>query len=250
MGSYGNSNDEKVKEQVGIGRRDAMACANEIKAGEEAFSNQNYRDAKRYLDMALAHMESTQVPHLLFLKAQCQYHLGDYFGVISDTGKILKVHNQNLEAYQLRGEAYFRAGDHEVAVQHFREGLKFDPDHKGCKAGHKLVKSIAKKEKRGDDASKAGKHQDAIDYWVQAINIDDTHRAFARPTLLKVAKGHSQLGNHAEAIKILEEHLEEEESLEGILILGDLFMAGDEFERAVHTFQKAMEFEVSQKWNE
>ena len=126
---------------MGVERRDAIACANEICAGEEAFSNQNYRDATRYLDKALLQMESSQVPN------------------------------------QLCGEAYFRAGITRWPCRIFGRG-KFNLDHKGCKAGHKLVKSIAKKGKRGDGASKARTHKDAIDYWVQAINIDDTHRAF------------------------------------------------------------------------
>jgi hypothetical protein len=26
-----------------------------------------------------------------------------------------------------------------MALTHFREGLKFDPEHKGCKEGHKQV---------------------------------------------------------------------------------------------------------------
>jgi tetratricopeptide (TPR) repeat protein len=232
-----------IMSSVQAARLDALACEDEVSAAQEAFSQQDYKEAKYFFDRALSHME--HAPDLLFLKAQSQYHLGDYFGVISDTGKILKVHKQNLDAYQLRGEAYFRTGEHDVAVTHFREGLKLDPEHKGCKAGHKLVKSIMKKEKRGNDAFSAGKHEDAVEYWWQAIKIDETHRAFARPTMLKIATSYTASGDHKDAIKTVEDYLEEEESLEGILALGDAYMGGDEFDRAVNTFQKAMEFEVS-----
>ena len=239
-----DGNDKpKLVEDIGAGRRDAIACDNELRAAEEAFSKQNYREAKHLFDLAMAHMESA--PDLLFMKAQCQYHLGDYFGVISDTGKILKIHKQNLDAYQLRGEAYMRTGDHDVAVQHFREGLKLDPEHKGCKAGHKLVKSIEKKKKRGDDALTAGKHADAVEYYIQAINIDETHRAFARPTLMKIARAYSAMGKHVEAVKTIEELITEEKTLDSILLHGDIFMAADEFGRAVNVYQMALDFEVS-----
>lgn len=224
-------------------RLDAMACSRELMEAQEALSKQNYKDANALFHRALSHME--QAPDVMFMKAQAQFHLGDYFGVISDTGKILKIHGQNLDAYQLRGEAYFRTGDHDVAIQHFREALKLDPEHKGCKEGHKLVKSINKKAKRGDDAFAAQKYTDAVDYWWQAIKIDETHRAFARPTMLKIAKSYTAAGEHESAVKTIEDFLKEEETLEGLMALGDAFMGSEEFERAVHTFQKANDYEVS-----
>jgi len=241
--SQGSNTSGLNAEEFKAAFHEANECDDQVKAAQKAFAQKNYRDAKMFVNMALAHME--QAPDLLFMKSQCQYHLGDYFGVVSDTGKILKVHSQNIEAYQLRGEAYFRIGEHDVAVQHFREGLKLDPEHKGCKAGHKLVKSIVKKEKRGDDAEKAGNHKEAIDYWLQAIKIDETHRAFARPTLLKIITASTAIGDHVNAIKLAETHVEEEETLDGIFALGDALTGGEKFQEAVNVFEKAMEFEVS-----
>lgn len=222
---------------------EAQECDAKIKTAQDAFARGNFMDAKLYFDMALTHVE--QAPDLLFMKSQAQFKTGDYYGVISDTGKILKVHSQNIEAYQLRGEAYLRIGEHDVAVQHFREGLKLDPEHKGCKAGHKLIKNISKKDKRGDDAYKAGKYQEAVDYWMQAIQIDDTLRSFARPTLLKIIKAYSEMGDHQNSVKSAEIHVEEEETLDGLFALGDAFLAGENFQQAINTFQKALQFEVS-----
>jgi tetratricopeptide (TPR) repeat protein len=102
-----------------------------------------------------------------------------------------------------------------------------------------------KKEKRGDDANKAGKFREAIDYWWQAIKIDDTHRAFARPTLLKIIKAYSDAGDHENAIKYAQSHVDEAETLDGLFALGDAFMGGEKFQQAINTFQKALDFEVS-----
>merc|ERR1712154_472286 len=114
----------------------------------------------------------------------------------------------------------------------------------------KFVKSILKKEKRGDDAAKSGNHQGAIDYWVQAIEIDSTHRAFARPTLLKIIKAYSKLGKYKEAIRIAQEHVDEETTIDGLLALGDALIEGEEFQKAVNTFQQAVDFEPNDREEE
>ena len=76
-------------------------------------------------------------------QAQCQYHLKEYYGAISDTGSLLKSYPRHIQAYQLRGEAYFRLNDMEMAVKHFREALKLDPEHKGALRG-KLWRWLAR----------------------------------------------------------------------------------------------------------
>ena len=43
---------------------------------------------------------------------------------------------------QLRGVAYYRLGEHELAMTHWRSGLKFDPEHAGCKDMYRLLKKL------------------------------------------------------------------------------------------------------------
>jgi len=61
---------------------------------------------------------------------------------------------------------------------------------KGCKEGHKFVKKITKKDKKGDESFERGEYQIAIDSWWEAMNADMSLLAFVRPTLLKVVKAH------------------------------------------------------------
>ena len=35
-----------------------------------------------------------------------------------------------MESLELRGRAYYQMADHDMAMRHWREGLRFDPDHK------------------------------------------------------------------------------------------------------------------------
>mmetsp|Transcript_3344 Transcript_3344/g.5083 ORF Transcript_3344/g.5083 Transcript_3344/m.5083 type:complete len:516 (-) Transcript_3344:242-1789(-) len=218
---------------------EARRCAAEVQAATSSFARQDWATALQYFNMALSHME--QAPDLLFMKAKAEYETQDYYGVISDMGRILKSYPSHIEAYQLRGEAYFRLGEHDTAVNHFREGLKLDPEHKGCKKGHKAIKTLLKKEKRGDDAFQAGQYKEAIDHWWAAMNLDISHLAFVRPALLKVVKAHTKLGEHDKAIEEAHKHVNNMESVEGLHALGDAQIAADKFDEAVRTFHRAFE---------
>lgn len=227
---------------------EAVRCSMQVEEASKAFAEEDWNKAVEYFNLALSHME--QASDLLFMKAQAEYKKGDFYGTVSDTGKILKAHSNHLDAYQLRGEAYFRLGEHDMAVNHFREALKLDPEHKGCKAGHKAVKNITKKEKRGDDAFAAGKHKEAIGYWKQAMDADPMHVAFIRPTILKVVKAHSAAGEHDDAIREANRHIQLGETADGLLALGDAELEAERYEDAVRTYRRALEVEPNERQQE
>lgn len=218
---------------------DAMQCESDIFHAGQAMLNEDYYSASEYYQRAINQVE--QAADLMFMKASALYETGDYYGVISDTGQVLKQHSKHLEAYKLRGDAYTRLGEHDTAIQHYREALKLDPEHKGCKEGHKFVKKIEKKKKKGDDAYEARKFEDAIQFWTQAMEVDETHSAFNRPTLLKMVKAYSRLGEHSKAIETASKHIEEEETIEGLWALGDAQTHAEMFDEALRTFQQAVE---------
>jgi tetratricopeptide (TPR) repeat protein len=140
--------EQKAKLLVGLGRCDeaieeyklmgnannetAIRCAKFISEANQSLSKQDWESATLALKSALLYMSSpSDAPDLLFQLAQSQFHLRDFYGVISDTGKLLKAYPRHLEAYALRGEAYWKLNDVEMAGKHFREGLKLDPEHDG-----------------------------------------------------------------------------------------------------------------------
>lgn len=229
----------EASEELAKQLEEAKLCELDIAKAQQAWFEEDYAMAAELFQNAIRHVE--QAPDLMWQKAQALYRTGDYYGVISDTGLILKQSSQNLDAYRLRGQAYTRLGEHDLAVKHFREGLKLDPEHKGCKEGHKFVKSIEKKKKKGDDAFESGKLQEAIDFWWQAIQIDVEHIAFFRPTLLKIAKAHTGLGEHDKAIEEAQKHVDSMETLEGLWALADAMTGAEKFDEAVRTFQRAEE---------
>lgn len=239
---------EALSEEIIQSRDDADHCAHYTRMATEAHADGNWEVAVVEFTTAMSYMDQNY--DYLFMKAEAEFNSGDYYGTVSDTGKILKAHSKHIEAYELRGKAYFRLGEHDTAVQHFREGLKLDPEHKGCKAQHKAIKALLKKEKRGDDAEKSGKMKEAIDYWWEAIHLDRSHRAFIRPVLLKIGKAHSELKQHEEATRVIQEHVDEEKTLEGLFALGDALTAAEDFQQAVNIFREATDFEPNDKQQE
>jgi DnaJ family protein C protein 3 len=217
----------------------AMQCANTVEGAEMAFYEQDFRRAVSLYRQALGFTE--YAPDLMWSKAQALFEVNDYYGVISDSGKLLKLLPHHIEAYQLRGSAYYRLAEHDQAVAHFREGLKLDPEHKGCKAGHKLVKKLEKSRKKAEDAFDAKNFEEAVALFEKTQTLDPDHLVFNRQIHLRLIKALSRFGKHGKAIAEAEKYLEEDESLEGMWALGEAYTDGEKFSEAVEIFRKALE---------
>lgn len=232
----------KARQQAEDGYRNANDCAQFTKSAMAAYQSQNWDAAIQYFTLVLSHTLDT--PDILYMKSQAEYHTGDYYGAVSDTGKILKSYPQHVEAYQLRGEAYIRLNEMEMAIKHFREGLKLDPDHKGCREGHKLVKLLRKKDQKANEAFERGEYKLAIDLWWETMNVDLALLGMVRPTLLKVVRAHMELKEYDKAIEEATKHINNEESVEGLHALGEAQLAAEKYDEAMRTFQRAMEIAV------
>ena len=233
-----SGNEKKITDTRSLAE-EANECARSSRMAMQSYQNENWQDAVNHFNKVLGYTVDT--PDLLYMKAQSEYHTKDYYGVVSDTGKILKTYPKHIEAYQLRGEAYFRLNEMEMAVKHYREGLKLDPEHKGCKEGHKLAKKITKKDKKSDEAFEKGEYKKAIDGWWEAMNTDITLLPFVRPTLLKVVKAHIALKEFDKAIEEAKKHVDNEESVEGLQAMGEAQLAAEKFDEAVRTYSRAAE---------
>jgi DnaJ family protein C protein 3 len=233
--------DEAVQEYATLNEtnEDATKCAQLSTAALTAYSNEDWSTAITHFTNVLSYTNGGDTPDLLYMKSQSEYNIGDYYGTISDTGKILKSYPKHIEAYQLRGMAYYRLNEMEMAQKHYREGLKLDPEHKGCKDGHRLLKKVTKKDKRGDDAYDKGDYKSAIDSWWEAMNVDMTHLSFVRPTLLKIVKAHMSLKEYEKAEEECMKHVNNQESVEGLHLLGEVQTAAEKYEQAVQTYRRA-----------
>jgi len=231
----------KVPESLPALMNEASACDKVIKHAQEALMNEEYETAAHYFQDALKYVDG-QATDLLIQKATATLETGDYYSVISDTGSILKSYPKHLEAYRIRGMAYFWLNEHDSAIKHFREGLKLDPEHKGCKEGHKLVKKIDKKKKKGDVAFEAKNFEEAIEHYKGAIAIEPDHENFNRPTSFLIVQAYSKNKQHSEAIKMARELVDEDDQdVDTLWSLGDALTDAEKFDEALRIFRDALE---------
>ncbi|GKY97260.1 hypothetical protein MPSEU_000684400 [Mayamaea pseudoterrestris] len=223
----------------------ALECQSVIQRANEAYTQQRYAEAAALYDAALQFVDLV-ASDLIWPRAQSLYYSSDYYGCISETGKLLKQHSNHVEAYYLRGSAFYQLGDLQNAAIHYRQGLKLDPEHKDCKQGHKLIKSIEKKLKKADEANDKRDFAGAAEHLQAAIDIDPGNRMLHRPNMLRLAKAYSNAEQHAQALAVIEQYLEEEETIEGIYALGQAQQDAGQWEVAVHTFHRAVEFAVDE----
>lgn len=89
---------------------------------------------------------------------------------------LLWGNNQDPEALVLRGRALYAQGDHEKAIQHFRQALSCDPDFKDAVRYLRMVQKLDKMKEEGNAAFKAGKYQDAVDMYTKTLEIDPSNK--------------------------------------------------------------------------
>lgn len=95
------------------------------------FEQQNDCHAvKHHLTEVLIHAEFAA--DALLRRAACSYKLGEYYEAIADSGKAIKFAQDNIDALELRGRAYYKLGESEMAMNHWKQGLKVRYSRAAC----------------------------------------------------------------------------------------------------------------------
>ena len=219
---------------------EARHCLSSVQEAGVLMEAGDWAAAKEHLDVAVSLTEVA--PDLLIGRARCHFYLGDYYAAAADTGRAIKLDGSNIPALELRGLAYYRLGEFEMAQTHFREGLKYDPEHKGCKEGHKRIKTMLKKSDKGLEAVDVGDLEGGLSYFRDALAIDPGHAVFNAPMLLRIARVHLRQKEHAQAKEAAEEAMRLHGGLfDAFIVLSEVLQAQDDFEEAVRVLKQAKE---------
>lgn len=112
--------------------------------------------------------------------------------VIATAGKLLLFDKNNMHAYLNRGDAYFFSGNDEMAMKyvynfsddfiniryfcrHYKEGLRFNPEHRGLKAAFRKIKQYLKLEEIIQDNMNHRRYVEAVNNLNQALEIDPSY---------------------------------------------------------------------------
>jgi len=222
------------------GLPEASICSRSIKDGDAAYNTKNYAGAKEHYAQAIRVAESA--PNLLYKRAHCQYFAGDMYEAIADTGKLLKIEGNNIEALELRGNAYYVLGELESAINHYRQGLKYDPEHKGCITGHRQVKKIKDLMSKAEKAGNEGKFENQIKFLLSLLEADPQHRTIAVKTQLDLSTAYLNNKQTKEAKELINVVIgKENNNVQAHRLLGKIHMELEEFDEAVYRYNKARE---------
>lgn len=163
----------------------AQQCETAIQRGRQQFTSRHHDGAKESFTEALSYAYES----IVLLMLRCEVHMAqqDYQSVLVDTRQVLKTDNKHLEGLLLRGHAYYHMGDHDVAMQHYREGLRSDPEHKALKVGMTMVKKLVKETAKGDAALAEREYDDASMHYQAALTADPANKANNVQLFLKLA---------------------------------------------------------------
>lgn len=108
--------------------------------------------------------------------------MGNYFEAVADSGRCIKLESNSLEGLEIRGLAYYKLNEHEMALNHWRQALHFDPEHTNVKNHYRKIKKLEKFYIKGNTFYEKNEHEQAIEYWKNAIEVDSEHLQFIHPT--------------------------------------------------------------------
>jgi DnaJ homolog subfamily C member 3 len=227
--------DENILQQ-------AKECKQLIEAANHEFRVGHWDNARDHLYQAIRSADSS-VP-LLLLRSHSSFKKGYIEETIADTGKALKLEGDNMEALELRGSAYYVIGEFDTAMAHFRQALKYDPEHKGSKAGYRLVKKITTAQEKGNKARNKGDHEGALKYYAQIIDADPEHRTAVPQARLDAARSWRAMKKYTDAQRELQAAIEQDGANPVYHVeLGHLYMEMEEYDPAVASFKKAKELD-------
>ena len=89
---------------------------------------------------------------------------------------LLRLNSQDTDALVLRGRAMYTQGEHEKAIQHFRQALSYEPDMEVAVRWLRKVQKIDKLKEEGNVAFKAGRLQEAIEIYSAALDVDPANK--------------------------------------------------------------------------
>lgn len=222
------------------GASDADACVHSQREGDKSYAAGHYSAAKDHFTNVLKVSEASTL--YLLHRAFCYFKLGDSYEAIADTGKVLKLEADNLEALEVRGNAYYVLGELDMAMNHYRKALKSDPEHDGCKGGYRLVKKSQTFSSKADKAISSGDYAAAVKNLLGLVETDPEHRTLVPKAYIDLAKAYRHLKQFTECVLYAKKAIEQNDgNAEAHRVLGNAYSDQEKLDEAVYELKRAAE---------
>lgn len=228
----------------------ARECVAKLTEAEGAQARGDYAEVHSILSQLLEHTAVASVV-LLLERAQMSVSMNQPFDAIADAGAVLKLDPNHIATLHFRGQLFYEIGDRqslETALQHYRQALHSDPEHKGIKSDYRKVKKLKKLMTSIDDYMSAQQFDSAVDSLQLAMDIDPTLDSIHQRFWLQLCEAQTKLENKRESSRCCEKAVVMDDSnARAYGLLGEALILSEEFEEAVRVYTKATELDSTDR---
>ncbi|TFJ88358.1 hypothetical protein NSK_000707 [Nannochloropsis salina CCMP1776] len=139
-------------------------------------------------------------PQVRLLKLECQVGLGQYEEAFAGSNHLLRLSPSLAPLLYLRAMCLYHLGNFEAALKHLQQAVRSDPDNHAYVSLLKKVRALDAKKKEGDTCFTQGQYQPAIDAWTEALAVDPSQKAVNAKMFNNRATAYAKMRKHTEAV--------------------------------------------------
>jgi len=216
----------------------ANSCASHLSQAEHYMQRHQFQEARQALETLQGDSIAGSSTKVSLLMAECQLALREFEQAQAITGRVLKKDKNNIQAFNIRANAFYHAGEYQHAKVHAQQALRVDPEHAQLKLLYHRVKTVTKLH---DAAAKVeGNPAELIKALKELEGADSDNAQLQHDTALRLARAHIAAGDHAAAQVAARRVLKfSPNGIGGLSALGDALIGLEKFDEAVNVWRQA-----------
>ena len=234
-------------------------CKSKIRKGQSGFCE--CRDGIRTGEVACEHPEFTCdakcAEQMEYIRAQRTKRQAE----VSASGGVKEAESFDaddaLSQLYKRGKGFYVMGNTELALRHFREALKLDPEHEACKADYKQAKKLGKLLEKieavlGKEVEGQGRQKklEQDEQYEEARGLLADALALAPPAVYRsllyrdLCTANTKTRRPEESLEVCEKHhAHDSGSAASKLLYAEALLLSDKFDDAIKTFREVLELD-------
>lgn len=212
-----------------------------VREAKRLIAEGNHKEALRYISSAET---IAKTPAVRVLRAQVLIANKEYEYAANLMSQVLLSDGSNSDALAYRAEALYRMGNHAQALNHVQHAMRSDPDHKKARQLLKMVRSLERQKKAGNDAFKEGDYEQAVECFTAALECDPGNDSFNSTLFCNRAFANQKLGNYEAAAQDCTEALKRDANyFKAFVRRAECYERLGKWEEAVSDWQSAYDHE-------
>lgn len=169
--------DNKGQQTIQTEMKYVTEVMQKLSTGEEYLEQKQFKKASRIFEGLMVN-DITDSDRVKYLCGESYIGSKRSQSALRLANALYKKDNRNDDYVVLRGKAFYYTGNVPLGMEHFKQILRNDPDHKGAREIYQKVKKLEKTKKQGNEFFKAGQNKKAYEAYSEALKIDPLNDSF------------------------------------------------------------------------